>query len=570
LWLPASRWPAVFRESIASLLYAENWALATRAVDYLSRDEAPSPLQHFWSLSIQGQFYLLWIVLIGAAALIARRGPIRLREAAFVLCAMVFAVSLTYAVVTTETRQAWAYFDTGARLWELALGGMFALALPHLKVPDAIRAPLGWIGLAALLSCGALFEVSMMFPGWIALWPLAGAMCVLLAGNTGRRWAVDRLLTWPPVMRLGAWSYALYLWHWPILVVYLHRMGRDTATLLGGAAILAAAIVLAAATTWAVEGRVAAFARRRPGRRWSLATAAAFAVPVLAVTLAAQHVHAQRQDDRTAALAEAAADRDSYPGAAVLTDPELAAGLAELPFIPPLDNVRDMPVIYADGCDAGLEGTHATPCSYGDEDAEHTIALVGGSRIAHWFPAFHDAALDAGWRLVSITKSGCQFSTGQEDSCAAWNEEALAILDDLRPDLVVTLSTRAFTSGEGIYEGFADRWRTLDAWGTRVLALRDLPRLAEPLPECLELHEVEECTTPVGLTRAAEDPTIGYTDPPPNVAFADLVEYVCPAGTCPAVIGNILTYRDHSHMTATYAATLAPYVEAQVRTTTGW
>ncbi|MQM28486.1 acyltransferase family protein [Glycomyces albidus] len=578
LWLPKSRWPAVFEETVASLLYYENWALAGKAVDYLARDAGPSPLQHFWSLSIQGQFYLLWLALAAFAALLARTRGVRLREAVFLLCAMVFAVSLTYSVVTTDTRQAWAYFDTGARLWELALGGMFALALPYLRLPVGIRVPLGWFGLAALLSCGALLDVSTLFPGAIALWPLAAAACVILAGTTGLPYAADRLLTWRPVMRLGAWSYALYLWHWPVLVVYLHRTGRDTATLAGGAAVLAAALVLAAATTWLVDGRVAAFAKRRPGRRWSLAAAAAFAVPLLAVTLAAQHVYLQRNESAAAHLAELAADRETYPGAAVLADPALAAGLEEAPFIPPLENVQDMPLIYADGCDAGLSGSEATPCFYGDEDAAHTVAIVGGSRIGHWFPAFHGAAEHAGWRLVSLTKSGCQFSTEaprnddaeEAASCVEWNEQVVDILDELRPDLVVTLSTRAFLEGEGTYPGFADRWRTLDEWGVQVLALRDLPRLEEPLPECLERHGVEECATPVSLTRAAEDPTSEYTDVPSNVSFGDLVEYVCPDGTCPAVIGNILTFRDHSHLTATYAATLAPYVEDLVREVTGW
>ncbi|WP_112139001.1 acyltransferase family protein [Glycomyces dulcitolivorans] len=578
LWLPNSRRPAVFDETVASLLYYENWALAAKAVDYLARDGAPSPLQHFWSLSIQGQFYLLWLVLVAFAALLARTRGVRLREAVFLLCAMVFAVSLTYSLVTTDTRQAWAYFDTGARLWELAFGGMFALALPYLRLPTALRVPLGWFGLAALLSCGALLDVSTLFPGAIALWPVGAAACMILAGTTGLPYAVDRLLTWKPVMRLGAWSYALYLWHWPILVVYLHRTGRETATLAGGAAVLGLALVLAALTTWLVEGRVAAFAKRFPGRRWSLATASAFAVPLLALTLAAQHVYLQRNESADAELAALAADRETYPGAAVLTDPELAASLPEAPFIPPLDNVLDMPLIYDDGCDAGLDGSEATPCSYGDPDAEHVIALVGGSRIGHWFPAFHEAAENAGWRLVSLTKSGCQFSTeeprnddaDQAASCVEWNGQVVDILDELRPDLVVTLATRAFPEGESAYPGFADRWRTLDEQGVQVLALRDLPRLDEPLPECLEQHEIAECTSSVATSRTLGDPAAAYPDVPSNVVFGDLVEYVCPDGTCPAVIGNILTFRDHSHMTATFSATLAPYVEDLVRRATGW
>ncbi|GAB3656352.1 SGNH hydrolase domain-containing protein [Glycomyces tarimensis] len=225
-----------------------------------------------------------------------------------------------------------------------------------------------------------------------------------------------------------------------------------------------------------------------------------------------------------------------------------------------------------------MDGSEATTCVYGDEDAERTVALVGGSRIAHWFPAFHGAAESAGWRLVSITKSACQFSTDTprtsegelNQSCIDWNEDVVEILDQIRPDLVVTLASRAFKEGERIYEGFADRWRTLEAWGVQVMALRDLPRLGGSLPECVERHGVEACSTPVSVSRSPDDPTSGYADLPSNVRFADLVEYVCPGGVCPAVIGNILTFRDNSHMTATYAATLAPYVEQEVRELAAW
>ncbi|GAB3996059.1 hypothetical protein GCM10029992_15000 [Glycomyces albus] len=198
LWLPPSRWSAVLSETVASALYYENWALADNAVDYLVRDQAASPLQHFWSLSIQGQFYPIWLALLAALAVAARWMRERPHRLVFAACASVFAVSLTYSIMKTATDQAWAYFDTGARLWEFALGGMLAILIDRLRPGRGLRLVMGWAGLAALLSCGALLQVSTSFPGYVALWPVGAAVLVIAAGTSGHRLGADRLLSLRP------------------------------------------------------------------------------------------------------------------------------------------------------------------------------------------------------------------------------------------------------------------------------------------------------------------------------------------------------------------------------------
>ena len=130
-----------------------------------------------------------------------------------------------YSIQQTATNQAYAYFDTRTRLWEFALGSLLALALPHLKPGRALRVVLGWAGLAAMLSCGLLLTVDRSFPGFIALWPTLAAAAIIVAGHSGSRFGVDRFLTWKPLVALGDNSYALYLWHWPLLVLALAGTG---------------------------------------------------------------------------------------------------------------------------------------------------------------------------------------------------------------------------------------------------------------------------------------------------------------------------------------------------------
>jgi peptidoglycan/LPS O-acetylase OafA/YrhL len=173
LILPQSRWPDVLDQAWASLLYRQNWLLADTAVDYYAQDHAgASPLQHFWSLSIQGQVFLLWpLVFAGAAVLLRflRRTRLggRVSYAALLAGAFgaIFVVSLVFSIEQTSTNQSYAYFDTRTRLWEFALGSLLALALPHLRPGKVLRVILGWAGLAAMLSCGLLLTVDRSFPG---------------------------------------------------------------------------------------------------------------------------------------------------------------------------------------------------------------------------------------------------------------------------------------------------------------------------------------------------------------------------------------------------------------------
>ena len=587
LFLPGSRRPGVLEEVRAAALYHENWVLAQKAVDYLAREEALSPVQHFWSLSIQGQFYVLWPLLLALAALVAARLGTSVRRAALTAVTVVFAVSLAYSVWITGSDQAWAYFDTGARLWEPALGAALALVVHRLDLPVRLRLLLGWLGLASLVLCGALVPVSTMFPGWIALWPTGAAVLVIVAGTTGHRLAADRLLTWRPLTWLGGLSYGLYLWHWPVLVIYLHATERTVASLHGGTAVVGVAFVLAWLSHRAVDDGVARLFRDRRTPARSLALAASFLVPLMAASLVWSGQLVREQEDR----AELASEVANYPGALSIagadTDVATSQNAAssqnavsaeeDLPVLPdPLVAEDDLSDHHDQGCHVNLEESEVVVCDEGPEDADHTLAMVGASRVAHWYPTVQEVAEEHGWRLVSFTKSGCQFSTDTPmregevfTECEEWNAEAMEILTDLRPDAVLTSSTTANPSGERLPDGFVERWEELGALGAEVIGVRDLPRRDYQSAECVERGLPADCTSPASYSHADSDPAEDR-DLPGNVITFDLTEYVCPAGHCDAVVGNVLVFWDHSHMTATYARTLVPMMEEALLQATGW
>lgn len=577
LWLPRTRWRDILDEVIASALYYENWVLAFNAVDYLEQDSSASPLQHFWSLSIQGQFYIACLLLVFVGILVARMTGSSVKRMTFVLLMGMLSVSLTYSVIKTSENQPWAYFDTGARLWEFALGGLLAIALPYIRVPQRLRFALGWLGLLALVSCGALVSVATLFPGYVALWPVGAAMLIVVAGTTHHRWGVDRLLGWKPFAWVGDLAYGLYLWHWPVLIVYLQIAGDDTAGLLGGIYVVAASVLLAWLTKVAVADRVTSFSKVKHGKYWSLAAGIVILLPVVTAAWLADSRLEQRQIEQSELIANAG--DEEYPGANVLLEPELAESLPDVPMVPPLEDYDDLPVIYDNGyeCASNLGDSDAIFCEYGDLDSDRSIAMVGASRTAHWFPALEEAANEHGWRLISVTKSGCQLAADVPlrdgevfDSCIEWRDQVMAELEQRRPDIVWTSATRASASDEVSPPEFVEIWEQFADWGIDVIAPRDLPRLEEDMPECVAENGADACVTPVEYSHNDTFPALEHEQVPDSVTFIDLTEYVCPDGECPAVIGNVLTYRDSSHITATYAHTLAPVVAEEIIAATGW
>uniref|UniRef100_UPI000AFD0F28 acyltransferase family protein n=1 Tax=Nocardia lijiangensis TaxID=299618 RepID=UPI000AFD0F28 len=275
---PYTQWAEAATQTLASLLYYQNWYLALSWADYLAADPSVSPLQHLWSMSVQGQFYL--VALAGIALLVAVvRGVGRasaLRPAAAVVLGALAVASFVYAARGAELHQGWNYYDSLARAWELLAGALLAVLTPKLAVPRLFRVLFAVAGALVVLSCGWLTNGANEFPGPAALIPVGAAVALILSGtglSTAEQPLPNRLLAAAPMVRLGELAYALYLWHWPILIFLLAERGTPTAGIEGGLAVLAVSFVLAYLTHRFVEVPLRAGAdtrradyRRRAGR----------------------------------------------------------------------------------------------------------------------------------------------------------------------------------------------------------------------------------------------------------------------------------------------------------------
>lgn len=563
LLLPAPRWRGLLVDAIGSMTYSENWVLALRSVDYYAADKgSASPLQHMWSLSLQGQVFLLWPVLLVALAALARRtGWLSVRAAVCLGLAVVGVTSFAWSVHTTATRQAFAYFDGAARVWEFALGGLLALAVTRVRMPGAVATPLGWLGVAGLLSCGLVLDVTGTFPGWAALWPLLSASAVILAGTQAGRWGVGRVLATRPLVAVGGISYALYLVHWPILVLWLATSGRTRAGVLDGAVVVGASLVTAWLLTRAVERPVRAlpWVQVAPWRSAGLVLGTAAVVASVSVV---GILRLDAEAGRGAQLS-AGAEVSGYPGARAVHEGVAVTAVAPEARLPVVTALRDEWASLPGAC----EGRWADPalgaaCTQLEPSGTPTatVLVVGDSHAEQWLAAVRPLAEEHGWRLVALLSGGCSFGAAptRTGACADFNTDAMAYLRQRPVDLVVTVSTAAHpsTPGEQLVRGYAEGVREVTAHGIPVVGLRDNPRFPSGVVACVLERGDRACSRPAAEKLAATNPTDalagvrGFTS-------VDLTDLVCPDAVCVPSVGNVWVYLDDNHLTRSYAATLS-------------
>jgi peptidoglycan/LPS O-acetylase OafA/YrhL len=549
LILPGTRWPETLSQAWASLGYTQNVHLSNIAVDYYNPDHSKSsPLQHFWSLSVQGQVFLLWPLLLAGSGVVARytkRFGWDLWRVSLAVFSAVFVASFIYSVSYTAQDQGKAYFSTPARLWEFALGSLLALLVNKIpELPRWLKRVVGWTGLAALLSCGMVLQVEGQFPGYAALWPTLAAAAIVVAGSGSGAWNRGDVSWWlsrRPAVWLGEISYPLYLWHWPLLVFGLFLWGSTALNLWQGGLVLGLAVLLAVAThrwvevpsaRWAarplraLEERVPEAPARPPRgarpRGWRRVArkarrgvehlphrtvgglarhARALAVVALcfAVALPVALWQASLNHQAEAAAAQSPADN---PGAATLepgyTD-EIASSAIALPL--PADQKQDWATTGEDCAgEWAIDSDIIQSCHEGgDLSSDTTVLVVGDSHAQQWTPALDVAAQRQGWHWVALYRPGCRFGSTEEGAadpdCAAYTQLAKDYVAARKEAVsaIVTVATKSVAEGEdgasaaqseAVVPGFVEAITPWLEEGLPVVGLRDTPRFTFDMADC--------------------------------------------------------------------------------------
>nr|WP_082992964.1 acyltransferase family protein [Mycobacterium sp. 1245111.1] len=601
---PETRWETFADQSLASLGYYQNWELASTVADYLRAGESVSPLQHIWSMSVQGQFYIAFLAMVfGFAYLFRRRLGERLRTAFVVLLSALAVASFVYAIFAHQANQAVAYYNSFARAWELILGALVGALVPYIRWPMWLRTTAATIALAAVLSCGALIDGVRQFPGPWTLVPVGAAVLFILAG-ANRADGDDlplpnRLMATRPLVRLGAMAYSLYLWHWPLLIFWLAYTGHPHANVVEGTAVLLASGLLAYLTNRYIEEPLRQRKPMQPARETTVVVpwrtrlrrptiVLGSVVGLMGVTLTAtaftwrEHVSVERASGKELS---ALSSRD-YPGARALIKHIRVPTLRMRPTV--LEAQTDYPPSTRDGCISDFKNTDVLKCSYGDKNATRTIALAGGSHAEHWLTALDILGHRYHFKITTYLKMGCALSTEQKPlvmgnndpypECAEWVSKAMDAVVADHPDFVFTTSTRPWNikPGDVMPGTYVGIWQTFSDNNIPILAMRDTPWLVkdgQPFnpSDCLAKGgDAVSCGIKRSEVLADRNPTLDWVEQFPMLKPLDMSDAVCRADICPAVEGNVLIYHDAHHISATYMRTMTNELGRQLGPATGW
>lgn len=593
LLLPATRFLGVATDAVWSVLAVQNWRLAGEGTDYFTASAAASPLQHFWSLGVEEQFYLVLPVLL--LLLLGRgRGTGRAGFATTVI-GLLAVGSLAWAFTAAAQDAAAAYFSTATRAWELGLGVVVALLVRRGRpLRRSLAETMTLVGVAAIVGAIVFGRESTGVPAPLALVPTIGTALVLMAGTgpaatAGRTSSVAAPLRWVPLVRLGTVSYSLYLWHWPFIVLL------PLFTSLSMPAIVALALLAAIASHATVEtafrhrGLVSTLRENRV--RLQLGGLTVLTVlTLITVSGTAERLKPLPAIPAAAAAAEAGPAEDdddaAFPALRARAD-AVAAGLAARAWPDALTPSAEAisATGYADsltttsdwastiGCSRTGADWRAAGCTWGPAtEASTDIVLAGDSTGAFSAPAWRALAEDpeAGVRVRNAAQIGCPFSTtalrSDAATCATHNAEVLAELERTTPDVLVV--TNRFwdendPSLESIDQDAYERGvrKMIEAARThvgRVVVVPATPPGFAPTNCTAGTKGPQDCRATDGIARSQMRSLTAALDGVADTMVLDSTPLWCAYGSCPLLIGDMLTRFDPVHVTPEASQASAP------------
>jgi len=570
LLLPTDLWTSTAHEVTASGFYVQNLWLASKAVTYSASNDVASPVTHYWSLSAEEQFYLVWPGLIIISCLVARRW---LRghtttTVGFTLL-LVTLGSFAFSVWATQTHRAAAYFITPTRAWEFGAGALVVLLMRKWAPTLALARTLRWLGIVGLLAPAWLYSNATPFPGYVAALPVIATAAIIVAGDTGRADPSDLVVRLRPVQWLGDASYSIYLWHWPFMVFapYVLHHNLNTPELL---ALMVLALFISGLSKSLVEDAMRFWPRLIRTSRASL-LAAGVGMLVIALVSGTQVFAADRREQQTVAVLADVSGNPCFGAPAMENRARCPEALTALPLA--AVTKADAPWAPQPGCRGTGSDPSVLTCYWGTGKPSRVVAMVGDSHAEHWRSALHRIAKAKNWQVIEMYSGGCPPTDARSvaferrsrdgDVCRRWTAKATAKLKALRPDDVITTAyaqQNVFEPADSGPAGFERVWREWLGF-TRVTVLRDIPTTANRNePQCLAINagKPQACANPRSTVLIDDDMMRAARPMRSEVNLVDLSDYFCDARRCHAVIGGASVYYDYDHMSMQFSASLAP------------
>ena len=513
----------------ASSLFVSNMELY-RSTGYFDGAAELKPLLHTWSLAVEEQYYILFPPLLALLY--------RYRRAAITpLLAAIGVLSLLGSVWLLRHNPSLAFYAISSRAFELMIGSLLAV-LPAAAAARGLRQGLALAGLAAVLAACLLYRPTTPFPGAAALLPCLGTALIIWSGGGPDATLVGRLLAAPPLRWLGALSFSLYLWHWPVLVFTRHALLGSPNAWQTAAAVLLAVLLAQASLRW-VETPV----RRASAhdRRLLLAGLACMLLSLLAAwALSSQAGRLQQEPGEAARLLAGAQD----------FSPERAR------------------------CHRGEKDVTSYPqqCRFGAAAGPRHLAVWADSHGAELALALGERAATRATTVTQITSSSCPPAWGLEIAsrprCKAHNDAMLAALAaDPTLDRVVLVARYGFYLGmdaPAFEAGLRHSVQTLLAAGKRVVLVDPYPGYDYPVPAALAARW-RRGSDPAGFGQGLDDyrahnaAALAMLErlAPTGASRLDTAGLLCGSGRCAVLAEGRPLYFDDNHLSMQGARLLA-------------
>ena len=516
---PATMRADLGRDIAAAGIYISNYLFAFWQMDYQNLSAIPPVVIHYWSLAVEEQFYIFWPFII--FALFKRGGRAGVGKG----IAIITLASFLFSLYQTASAPIWAFYSLPTRAWELGVGALLLYIPARIKFSQNYL----WIALALFMYGTLQFRDSTPFPGTAALVPVTATAISIAAVHSWPRIlnliGNHRIVQW-----LGAISYPLYLWHWPLLLIPVVYLGRGLHIYERFFCVLAT-LLLADLTHRFIEEplRHAQLKPRTIVRGGVIATAISL---VISLGIFTTHSDLIKLQDGT---------------------------------VYSLTDVMQKPIVYEDDCHVNNGETTSPECRYGTIGSQRKIVLFGDSHAAQWMPTLEKLGREKGFELISLTKSACpgpavkKVDTGEYKNadCFAWRNYAFKRIKEINPDAVLVAGMQHFDIPAGYadrtswwQEGLRKTYASLRGSSPHIISIADTPHPNRDIPSCIAAGKFDRCN---GTERSTPIFTSGYQQINPT-------SWLC-SRSCPGIIGSTVVYRDSSHLTVAMARKLTPEFE---------
>ncbi|WP_225437464.1 acyltransferase family protein [Arthrobacter sedimenti] len=560
-------------DSVWALLFGANWHQAIVGTDYFAVGDPESPVQHYWSLAVEEQFYIVWpwlmvALFMVAARLFNSRDRPRLIAGSAMLALSI--ASFAWSVFETSTSPTTAYFSTFSRAWELGVGAFLACASTLLpRLPAALRPYLAWAGLAGIIASLFTINAETAFPGPSAALPVLSTALVIAAGTGAATHRGLAPLTNRVSGYIGGVSYSLYLWHFPVIIIGTTLFGNGPVQNAVMALVFTTGAIYAyhlvedpiRRSDWLKDG----WHGRRSRGAWIAPATYKMTAFSLLVVVTAGAVWISLIPTKPSVAAVAPVPISGIPAdAAATTKPQMEALQANLAkalatpewpegLRPALDEALVSPQAPPDVAPCSDGVVDETQCTWGDPQAEHTAMTIGNSISMTYVEALRTAlGTDDGWNLMSYGKFGCPIVDSESipvDECSERLDQTVDAINRVHPDVVFIA---------GVEDGPSAKIQLDKVTVSTMFVFLPGPPGDNDLSTCYtRLSSPADCAGSVqgnfgsvekGLAKAFDG------------SYVDSSGWFCHEGRCPSFVEGTVMKLDARHMTPEYARYIAPVI----------